>query len=195
MLSDRQTRSGSRKNPLLPPDPALTDGTVALRPWELRDASSLAAAWNDPDIMQFSAVPEARELRDAEAWIGGGAYRRMHRIAIDLVVTAPGSPAVIGEVGLWGFDEASNGAMLGYWLHKAHRSQGLASRAVTLVVEWAISPTGLNLSLVVAKVARDNRASEKLLRSLGFRLERNDTDGHRLFTLRVIDANETGPGG
>lgn len=184
MLRQGDLIIGSPKNPIAPPSPRLHDDVLELRTWELRDAPSLVAAWADPDIVRFSNVPVERELRDAETWIGGAAYRRSHRISVDFVVTTPGSSTVMGEVGLWSFDEKTSGAMLGYWLHQAHRSQGYATRAVTLVVDWAIAGDGLGLSLLVAKVARDNAASEKLLRSLGFRLERNDTDGHRLFTLR-----------
>lgn len=187
MLRQGDLIIGSPKNPITPPWPPLADDVIELRPWELRDAPGLAAAWTDPDIVRFSDVPAERTVRDAETWIGGSAFRRSRRISIDFVVSTPANSTVMGEVGLWNFDEKSNGAMLGYWLHKTHRNQGYASRSVKLIVDWAMAPApeGLGLSLLVAKVARDNAASEKLLRSLGFHLERNDTDGHRLFTLRA----------
>lgn len=158
---------------------------MVLRPWELADAPVLVAAWKDPEILHFSEAPARREQRDAEIWIAGGATRRLRRTGIDLVITSPGAKTVLGEVGLWNFNEASNGAMLSYWLLTAHRGKGTARAAVELVSNWAMSQSGLGLDLLVAKIDRDNDASERLIRALGFRLERNDTDGHRLFTRRL----------
>lgn len=181
--------------PLVVPQPHLSNGRVTLRPWELADARRLVDAWNDADIMHFTEVPERRSVADAETWIAGAATRRLRRLAIDLVISSPGNGSVLGEVGLWNFNEASNGAMLGYWLLAAHRGRGNARAAVELVSDWAIAETGLGLDLLVAKVDRDNEASERLVRALGFQLERNDVDGHRLFTYRSsrVSAGERTP--
>jgi len=179
--------------PLVAPHPPLANGRVALRTWELADAKRLVDAWNDPEIMHFTEVPAARTLADAETWIAGGATRRLRRLALDLVITSPGSGSVLGEVGFWNFNDPSKGAMLGYWLLKAHRGRGNARAAVELAVDWAMADHGLGLDLLVAKVDRDNEASERLLRGLGFHLERNDVDGHRLFTHRATQAAPEAP--
>lgn len=184
MLRRGERPTIAAETPIDPPWPPLRGDRVLLRMWELDDAPSLAAAWADPGIQRFSPVPEDRTVADAESWVGGGAYRRTNRISIDMVICTPEDPTVMGEVGLWNFNAGAKGAMLGYWMHKAYRGQGLTADAVNVFVEWSMSPQALGLELVVAKVHRDNAASEKLLRSMGFRLERNDTDGHRLFTKR-----------
>lgn len=166
------------------PNPRLANERVVLRRWELADARHLVTAWTDPEIVQFSEVPESRDPVDAETWIAGAAKRRLRRHSIDLVIANAATGSLMGEVGFWNFNDASNGAMLSYWLLPAHRGRGNARAAVELACDWAMAPDGLALDLVVAKIDRDNEASESVVRSLGFRLERNDTDGHRLFTCR-----------
>lgn len=178
---------GNGPEPLRLPTPPLTNGTITLRPWRLKDAASLVTAWNDPAVAASTAVPEDRTQRAAERWIAGAARRHAHRLALDLAITIEGrgnADIVVGEVGLSGFNDKYHGAMIGYWTHKAWRRQGHSGAAVSLLAEWAMAPTGLDLAMIVARIDRDNAASEALIRGLGYSLARNDTDGNRLFVLR-----------
>ena len=54
------------------PEPPPTDGVVVLRPWRAADARALAAAWADPEIQRWTAVPDARGVGDAARWIAVG---------------------------------------------------------------------------------------------------------------------------
>jgi RimJ/RimL family protein N-acetyltransferase len=61
-----------------------TVGAVALRPWRPADAPALAAAWADPDIARWTAVPEDRSVEAAARWIAGWDERRRRGLALDL---------------------------------------------------------------------------------------------------------------
>ena len=50
--------SPDRTEALALPDPELRWDGARLRPWNIRDATELVAAWNDPTIAEFNPVPE-----------------------------------------------------------------------------------------------------------------------------------------
>jgi ribosomal-protein-alanine N-acetyltransferase len=107
-----------------------TDGEIVLRPWAPADAGSLAAAWADPDIVRWTAVPPDRSPAAAAAWIAGWEERRRRGLALDLVVVPAADDAVVlGEVGA---SFLTRPPTIGWWLLPAARRQGIARRAVRL---------------------------------------------------------------
>ena len=87
--------------------------------------------------------------------------------SVDLAVTDPQSGAVIGEVGLSGFDPVRRAALVGWWMAESWRGQGRAGEAVRLVVDWVLSE-GL-LEAVMAEIDPDNGASAAVARRAGLR--------------------------
>lgn len=143
------------------PDPPLRSRSteirlaLTLRPWTLADAPALVAAWADPEVQRWTGPPERRDLAAAERWIAGDEVRRARWLSLDLVVELGG--AVAGEVGLSSFDREAGTAEVGWWTAPAHRGQGVASTAATLLVAWATGPLGL--TTVIARCHADNPAS------------------------------------
>jgi RimJ/RimL family protein N-acetyltransferase len=123
------------------PDPPLWSGDVSLRPWRIDDGPALVAAWADPDIQRWTGVPVRRDLAAAERWIAGDDERRRRDLSLDLVVDRAGE--VVGEVGLSAFDRAAGTVDIGWWTAAAHRRQGVATGAATLLVRWAREELGL----------------------------------------------------
>jgi RimJ/RimL family protein N-acetyltransferase len=167
------------------PDPPLGDGAIRLRPWAAEDAGALAAAWADPEVQRWNAVPESRSELDAARWIAGEARRRELGLALDLVVSPadPYDDAVLGEVGLgpiaWeaGKAEASEvgkaaeaseagQAAIGWWIAGPARGRGVAARAVTLLASWAERELDLR---VVALIDPANAASLRVAERAGIR--------------------------
>jgi len=144
------------------PDPPLRSGDLMLRPWRDEDAPGLVAAWRDPDIQRWTGVPDARDLAAAQRWIAGDEARRARDLSLDLVVVRDG--AIVGEVGLSGFDLAAGTADIGWWTAPAHRGQGVASSAARCLVEWA--ERELHLSLL-ARCDPANPASVAVARRSG----------------------------
>ena len=72
-----------------------------------------------------------------------------------------------------GIDREHGSAEIGYWVARAARGRGVATRAVRLVRDWAASELGLTtLELVIHE---DNAPSHAVARAAGF----TDTGEHR----------------
>ncbi len=123
------------------PDLPLRSGDLLLRPWRLDDAPALVEAWADPEIQRWTGVPSVRDIGAAERWIAGDGERRRRDLSLDLVVDLAG--AVAGEVGLSSIDRSAGTADIGWWTAPAHRGQGIATAAATLLVGWARDGLGL----------------------------------------------------
>ena len=127
---------------------------LELRPWRVEDAPALVAAWADAEIQRWTGVPERRDLAAAERWIAGDAERRRRELSLDLVAERHGE--VVGEVGLSSIDRAAGTADIGWWTAAAHRRQGIATAAATLLVRWAEEEVGLT---VIARCDASNPGS------------------------------------
>jgi RimJ/RimL family protein N-acetyltransferase len=154
------------------PDPPLTDGVVRLRPWTSspEDVDALVAAWSDPEIRAWTAVPEEPTVEQAARWIAGEGVRRERGLALDLVVS-PAEPAddatVLGEVGLAPLAGGPARFEAGWWVAAPHRRQGIATRAVRLVASWAADVLEVEL---FATVDAHNPASIWVAEAAGIRL-------------------------
>lgn len=153
-----------RTAPVPLPDPPLTEGRLTLRPWRPADAGALEAAWSDPEIARWTAVPDEPSHALAGRWIEGDADRRARGLSLDLVIEVAG--AVVGEVGLSSIDVCSRTAEIGWWVAPEHRGEGLAATGASLVARWAIEE--LCVDTVVARCALGNPASSVVAQAAGF---------------------------
>lgn len=166
----------------------LTTPTLAidggeLRAWRETDGDVLVSAWRDRDIAKWNPVPPEPTATTAGRWIAGVADRAARRLSVDWVIDVPGAGGVVGEVGLFGFNPAHDGAMIGYWLLPAGRGRGLATAAVVAIGEWAHATLGLGV--IVARCHPDNPASEAVVARVGYVYERTDSTGHQLWISRT----------
>ena len=162
------------------PEPTLAGMRCLLRPWELGDAATLAAAWSDPEIRRWLPVPDHADQAAAADWIAGDADRRRAGLALDLVavelVTGSGigsglaveaAAGVLGEVGLSSFDPEDGVAMIGWWTVDRHRRRGVATEMVRLLTTWALGPP-LGLNVLVAEVEPANPGSVAVALAAGY---------------------------
>jgi RimJ/RimL family protein N-acetyltransferase/8-oxo-dGTP pyrophosphatase MutT (NUDIX family) len=150
--------------------PTLTDGTVTLRPWRDEDVE-VAIAGHDELIAHWfgrDAVPPSYDAhrRALERWRAGWEDRSIVGFVIESDDEVVGSCEVrsIGE---------GTGA-LSWTLYAGHRGRGHASRAVRVLADWAMTPTGqggLGLGRVEARVEPDNAASLRVATRSGLRRE------------------------
>ena len=151
-----------------------------LRPWRAEDAPVLVAAWADPDIARWCAVPDDAGLERAERWIAGWEERRQAGLALDLAVVE--DEAVVGEVGLAPLrGQVTDVVELGWWVLPAHRGRGVATRAVSGLAGWAVD--ALPDRRVVARIPAGNGASERVATAAGLVLAGDLDDGTRLWRL------------
>ena len=131
----------------------LVDGDLELRSWRPQDADAVSEAARDPYIR------EIEHLDDPEAWL----KRAQQRSKLAIVVAG----AVAG-----GIDVASRHprvGSLGYFVLERARGRGVATRAATLLVRWALAEGGY--VRVQATVEPWNAASIRVLEHAGLRRE------------------------
>lgn len=144
----------------------------------------LLRRWERTDI---ACVREAKGFADEEAmaWIEGQWRRGQDGAGISLAITEAGSGEALGCIGLLvrpqpGTVPTGHGEGLvfatqpgtvgiGYWVLGRARGRGLATRAVVLLVRWAIEDTGMGR--IEALVEPDNVPSQRVVEHAGFHRE------------------------
>ncbi len=149
--------------------PALEDGLLAVRPFELDDAPEVAAACDDPDVAHWIyALPSPYTLADAEEFIRGARDSLTAGHRARLAITDCASGDLLGSVSLDLRPERQAGE-IGYWVRRERRRRGVALAAARLVVRWAFEELGLERLEILAYPG--NAASQALAGKLGFRRE------------------------
>ena len=153
-----------------PPNSPLTDGVVRLRPWSLDDIPALAAACDDPEIARWMhQVPSPYTEGDAREYIlMSQAAWRDRRNAIFAVLDCE-TDEVVGSCAMHIIDAELENVEVGYWTAAAARGRGLTTRAVKLIVTWALDELGAERVQLRADVR--NVASLRVAEKAGFRRE------------------------
>lgn len=144
--------------------PTLSDGEVGLRALRPADIPALVEACRDPEIPRWTRVPSPYLREDAERFLAITATEATAGEGIALAVTAAAEDRLIGTIGL--MDIRADRGEIGYWIAAPERGRGVATRAVTLLSDWAHGQLGLRELRILAH--RDNRPSQRVAESAGF---------------------------
>ena len=151
------------------PDDRLTDGAIELRLWREDDIPVVVEACQDPEIHRWMPLPWPYTKKDAREWIGSHQEKRAEGESVVFAITDSGGEKALGSVGLEEINWEHGRAVVGYWIAKHARRQGVATRAVRLLSEWALNDLGLmRLSLLVFT---GNTVSERVAENAGFTRE------------------------
>ncbi len=150
----------------VPPKPRLQSGGVALRPFRVSDAAAVASACRDPDILRFTFMKDGLTEAEAGEWIDTGNERWPIGHPRFAVVNAY-DDHLLGQVGL-NFNPRHVSAEAHYWVDASERSRGVASRALSLLVDWGFSKGIQRVFLVIHP---ENNPSNRLAARLGFTRE------------------------
>ncbi len=133
---------------------------LVLRPATLADVPAMHAVFSNGLAMRhWSTVPHTA-LAETEAWVTSMIEaERAGTSTDDCIVELDGK--VIGKAGFWKEPE------LGFILHPDHHRRGLATEALTALLDRAFSVR--LMARVVADVDPENHACLALLQRLGFR--------------------------
>jgi RimJ/RimL family protein N-acetyltransferase len=175
------TESGDPVSPAFAPFPrdGLSDGVVRLRPMRPDDAAGYREQENDPVTLRFGfggapmTADEARHHADR-----AGLDRLVGRVAA-LTIEDLADGRFAGEVHLRQAGPPGVGG-IGYGVHPAYRGRGYTTRALRLLVPWAVGDGGFARLELGAKT--DNVASQKAALAAGF-----GPDGERACRLRNPD--------
>lgn len=145
------------------PGPVFLRGdAVTLHPIEPADAPFLAELVNHPEVRAGTAQTAPMSVADEREWIE--TLDEHNPDGFNFLVCADGDP--VGTVGSLDVAQEWGTAQLGYAIHPEHWSQGYATAAVDLVVDYAIDE--LRFEKVTARVFETNPASARVLEKVGF---------------------------
>jgi RimJ/RimL family protein N-acetyltransferase len=157
--------------PIPYPEPPLSDGVVSLRRWHGQDD----VAWVhegvlDPDVPRFTSIPPDHTVEGVAAWLAGreADFVMGRQAAFAVVDAVTGDP--LGSIGVVRADIHDPGcAEVGYWVVRAARGRGVATRAVRLIVPWAFETMAIGRMQLT--VNEDNLPSRRVAAKSGFREE------------------------
>ena len=146
------------------PDPPLTDGAIALRPWSMQDVPEAVRCCNEEQIRRFiPPLPVPYTEDDAIAFIGA-AQQRLDQGSVTLVIGDAADAALRGSIGLRTI--APGIAQTGYWVAPEARGRGVAGKALLLLSRWALATLPLIRLQLFTDV--DNPASMRVAERAGF---------------------------
>jgi RimJ/RimL family protein N-acetyltransferase len=152
-----------------PPEPALSDGVVTLRPWgEEGDVEAVTTACNDRAIAEFlDMIPSPYTERDAREYIDrtreGWAAGTTSNFAVVIDDDA------VGSIGVGWLDPDQGVAEVGYWVAPEARGNGIGTRALRLVSRWVLDQAGIER--LQLRADEENVASKKVAENAGFTRE------------------------
>lgn len=137
---------------------------VTLRRVSSRDRATFAGWFRDEGLAIWHGNPDPREM-DAE-------FQRILRTRYNFVVVADGHDA--GHVAVEGEWDKGASAELGIAIGPRHQRQGVGTKALALVVEFAFRETRVNR--LWAGVVSSNAAALRLCQRVGLVEEHRDQD-------------------
>ena len=152
--------------PIAGEPPTLSDGVIVLRARRPQDVDAITAACQDPEIPRWTLVPSpytrAHAVENlAQAAIEWRAGTAAHFLAVDR------AGELLGSFSLMEIDRRRGSAEIGYWVAAPARRQGVATRAVRLLRDWAHEALGLRTVEILTDEA--NAASRAVAERAGFR--------------------------
>lgn len=163
------------KKPL--PHPTLATARLRLRQFRAEDAEAMHACFGDPEAMRFwNHPPHARPIETERAVRNfiecTPSYYRFWAVA------DAGSDRCLGLVNYHDGHIRSRRATIGYLIDPARQRQGLATEAVSAMLDHCFGE--LRLHRLQAFIHPDNVASRRLAEKLGFRCEGRLRDNLRV---------------
>ncbi len=140
---------------------------ITLRPWQTSDLDNLVRYANNPAIadMLTDLFPHPYTIEHGRAFI----ERAKQQDGIYLFAISRQGEAV-GSIGLHPQTDVHRlNAELGYWLAEPYQGQGIMSRAIMLMLDFAFRSTAVER--VFARPFGHNVASRRVLEKCGFELE------------------------
>lgn len=152
------------------PEPPVSDGVVALRPWRDEDAGVKAAWSQDVDIVRWTGVPANYTEAAALARTAQTEEARKAGHSLALAITDAAAGAVLGSCDIRRPDREDPAlGEVGYLLSQTARGRGMATRAMGLLIAWSFRELGMER--VQALLHPDNPGSAGVLHRLGFQRE------------------------
>ncbi|WP_040738929.1 GNAT family N-acetyltransferase [Nocardia tenerifensis] len=156
----------------LAPVVALDGYGLHLREWADDDVPAMVTLFDETEVDRWTPLRRPFDHAEARAYLDRARVHRAEGRGIQLAITTD-ARTPRGEILLFraGLDESvpeRPDAELAYAIGSAHRGQGLATRAVRLITEYAYRELGVRH--VLLRIDPANLASVAVARATGFEL-------------------------
>jgi RimJ/RimL family protein N-acetyltransferase len=153
---------------VVPPQPPLSDGVVALRLWRADDAAALVDALDGDDQIArwLDSIPQPYTYADAHAWLSQTVHSWAEGNACPFAVVDAETGRLLGGIGIRWTDPVIQTGEVGYWAREDVRGRGLTTRALSLVTDWALVAVGCER--VVVRADTENVPSQRVAERAGF---------------------------
>ena len=142
---------------------------VRLRPLGNADTPALFTIYKDPESMRYWSHPAMTDIAEAEALLKDIASPAGPQTLFEWGIARREDDLVIGTCTLHRIDRQHRRAELGYILRRDLWGRGLASEALTALLNHAFGALGLHR--LEADIDPRNAASIRSVERLGFKLE------------------------
>ncbi|MFJ3088309.1 GNAT family N-acetyltransferase [Streptomyces sp. NPDC086838] len=158
----------SQREYALPSTIRLSGDGIVLREWAETDLSALVELYDDPEIDRWTPVRSPFDTTAAREYLARAHEgREKNRKKAQLVITTDGEQPR-GEALLFPSEFDARDVELAYGVGSRHRRQGLASRAVRLLADYARRQRGVRR--VLLRIEPGNSPSVAVARATGFQL-------------------------
>ena len=145
---------------------------LVLRDLKMSDAKDIARNANNLQVSRnLLVLPYPYKLKDAKWWIKDCSKNAKQKPRKDYTFAIELKPEkrFIGAIGFHHVDRFQGIAEMGYWLSQDYWRQGIMYEAASRVLEFAFNK--LKLRRMDISAFSDNKASNSLIKKLGFKYE------------------------
>ena len=146
--------------------PALTGKTLRLREMTEIDIPAWFARLSDPESSHLSGDPIPESIDVCFEWLAGIREMYQSKKSIRWAIEPLLLNESIGSIGIFDIDPMLGHCEMGSVIHRDYWSQGFATEAGQLVLDYSFTKLGLNQ--IKADCLRENTASRRVLEKLGF---------------------------
>ena len=151
--------------------PVLETDRLLLRPFSYNDVNDVFECWeSDPEVAKYMFWTSHNDIEKTKEWIEFeiGQIEKEDWFRFALVIKEANE--LIGTVIIY-YEEEVECWEIGYNLGKKYWNKGYTTEAVKRVIEFAIKE--LNVYEIVGRYAKENTASENVMKKLGFQYEKD----------------------
>jgi RimJ/RimL family protein N-acetyltransferase len=149
--------------------PTLRGERVSLRQLREEDADALFHVFSDPEVTRYWSSPPMTDRIEARALLAEIDTLREEGTLLQWGIVEAGGGSVVGTATLADINREHRRAELGFALRRGLWGRGLASEAVSLLLDQAFGAMGLHR--IEADTDPGNQSAMRLLERLGFRRE------------------------
>ena len=139
-----------------------------LRTTQQQDLDAVAAIWGDPDAGQYMPDPHYQSGAEIAKILEDDPDCPVYYF----VALLPGGDEVIGTCSLGFENAASHDYSIGYNVKKIYWGNGYAGEMVHALIDFA---RGLGINTLTAPVAKENKASIRVMEKCGFTIAGEST--------------------